>query len=565
MSASRSLSAVEQALATCLSNLQQRVAKRWAGWEKEALIALVRTLDYAAVTGAWESSEGDDAEARKRRRHRTFVRMGATAAFRPLLSAVKGRRGGVPMLRNTHELARFANSYLLACGQLTFLSRIAALERYGLASTEFLGPGHIRIEATAGAPEQAALDSVQFLAHRAEQAVPKEDTEEEKRWERLHARMESYVDSSNEWFIQYDNDWDIVLAYREEAQRFGLGFLESEALPDDVRVGDRSFGEWKQACEQALGRILAHIDFAALLKKKRPSTVLSETLTLFARRDDVVAIWEEAGLAKDRIDPTLHALTLESDGLDDWDLAFESPTPFYVDFGRDFVLQPCFGALANPYFALFRHLRRAYKTDWDRGVDRREVVFREDLARMFPAPRFVVPSRGCRLYRDDGSQLTDIDAVVIDRDSGSVALVQLKWHDVFGFSLGERESRRRNIEKANEWVDRVSTWVNGRSSKDVLTALHLESGGSDGPPLLYVVARYTARFSGDQHRDERASWLGWWEICHTIEEEGFGKDPLNHLPEAALARQRQFECPPLEEAEFQFPGLKATSRMPVSA
>jgi hypothetical protein len=295
------------------------------------------------------------------------------------------------------------------------------------------------------------------------------------------------------------------MAYREKARSLGQGFLEAEAFPDDVRIGDRSFGEWKDACEQALGRVLAHMDFAAMLKEKRPSIALHDVLTNFARREDVEAVWEEAGLSRDRIPPAMRALTLAIDGLDDWERAYETPTSFYVDLGKNFVLLPCFGALTNPYFALFRHLRSTYRKDWDSCVDRREAVFRGDLARAFPAPRFMVPLRGHRLHRPDGSMLTDVDAVIVDMETCSVVLAQLKWHDVFGFSLAERESRRRNIGKANEWVERIWSWIDGRTSAEILRELRIEAPGSDRPPLLYVIARYAARFAGDRGQDQRAS------------------------------------------------------------
>jgi hypothetical protein len=258
------------------------------------------------------------------------------------------------------------------------------------------------------------------------------------------------------------------------------------------------------------------------------------------------------------------ALTLGIDGLDDWDGAFETPTPFHVDLGRDFVLLPLFGALTNPYFALFRHLRQFYRADWDRAVDRREEVFRSDLARLFAEPRYLVPLRGFRLFRDNGSLLTDIDAVVVDRQCGSVALVQLKWHDIFGFSLSERESRRRNLAKANEWTAKVIDWVGSRSSREVLRQLGIDGAGSDRPPVLYVVARYAARFSGDDGQDARACWLGWPELQNAMADDYVAPDPLMLIPEQVMRHQQGFESRATQDVLFEFPGLEVVLQMHVS-
>ena len=491
-----------------------------------------------------------------------FVLLGASAGLRPFLSAVRDMPGGVPWGPSRIDAQRYSYSYLHACGELTLLRRMAELERYGLATSRPLEKGKFRLETASSVPEQALRAAMRNMRTRLGESDERGRTEAE--WARIHARMAKYVDSPDGWFIRYDNDWHIVSTYRDEAWRYGRRFLEAEALPDDAIIGDRTFGEWKQACEQALGRILAHMNFSRLLQKKNPAINLSDVLTIFARKDDVRNVWEEAGIPAARIPATMTALTLGIDGLDDWDGAFEMPTHFHVDLGRDFVLLPLFGALTNPYFALFRHLRQFYRADWDRAVDRREDVFRSDLARLFADPRYFVPLRGFRLFRENGSLLTDIDAVVVDRQCGSVALVQLKWHDIFGFSLSERESRRRNLAKANEWTEKVIDWIGGRSSCEVMRQLGIDAAGSESPPRLYVMARYAARFSGDDGQDARACWLGWPELQNAMADDEVASDPLTLIPKQVMRHQQSFEPHAMEDVTFEFPGLEVVLQMHVS-
>lgn len=558
----RSSTDLQRALDSCLHALRDRVSAAWKGREQEGLISLVRVLDQVAVAPLWGLDAGVDRSTWKTGMRSAFVLLGASAGLRPFLSAVKDMPGGVPWGPSRIDAQRYSYSYLHACGELTFLRRMAELERYGLSTSRPLGDGKFRLETAASAPEQALMAAMRSLRSRRGESNERGRTEAE--WARIHARMAKYVDSPDGWFIRYDNDWHIVSTYRDEAWRYGRRFLESEALPDDVIIGDRSFGEWKQACEQALGRVMAHMSFSRLLRKKNPAINLSDVLTIFARKDDVRNVWEEAGIPAARIPATMTALTLGIDGLDDWDGAFETPTPFHVDLGRDFVLLPLFGALTNPYFALFRHLRQFYRADWDRAVDRREEVFRSDLARLFAEPRYLVPSRGFRLSRENGSLLTDIDAVVVDRQCGSVALVQLKWHDIFGFSLSERESRRRNLAKANEWTEKVIDWVGGRSSREVLLQLGIDGAGSDGSPVLYVMTRYAARFSGDDGQDSRACWLGWPELQNAMADDDVASDPLLLIPEQVMRHQQGFESHATQDVTFEFPGLEVVLQMHVS-
>lgn len=553
---------LQQALSLCLDALQERASAAWRGREQEGLTSLVRMLDLVAVAPFLRLDAGMDRSTWESRMGSAMVLMGAAAGLRPFLSTVEDMPGGLPWGPSGTQAQRYAYSYLRECGELTFLRRMAGLERYGLATSKSLGPGRFRLETASSAPEQALQAALR--ARRNREGVTGGGMRTDAEWAGIHATMARYVDTPNGWFIHYENDWNLVEIYREEAWRFGLRFLEAEALPDDAIIGDRTFGEWKHACEQALGRVLAHINFARLLKRKNPSINLGDVLTIFARKEEVRQVWEQAGVPAAQVSATMRALMLGGDNLDDWDGAFETPTPFHVELGRDFVLLPLFGALTNPYFALFRHLRQFYRADWDRAVDRREDVFRADLAGLFPNPRYLVPSRGFRLMRDDGTLLTDIDAIVVDLQCGSVALVQLKWHDIFGFSLAERESRRRNMAKANGWTARVADWVDGRSSRDVLAQLGVDAVASDRPPVLFVLARYAARFAGDDGQDERACWLGWPEMQHAMADDEVAVDPLMRIPAEVLRNQEAYESQETQDVTFQFPGLEVVLEMRVS-
>jgi hypothetical protein len=366
--------------------------------------------------------------------------------------------------------------------------------------------------------------------------------------------MLRYVDRDPTHLIRYDNDLEIVSFYLRKAQRIGLQFFEGEALPPDTVVGGRTFADWKHDCEQALGRILFHIDFSLLLCKKHPSTMLRDVLTIFARREDVASVWVEAGMSPGNVDATMRALNVSGDDLSDWERSYESPTPLYIDLGRDFVLLPCFGALGNPYFALFRHLRTVYRRDWDRGLDRREENFRDELGAVLREKGLAVLKSGFKIRRPDGSHLTDIDAVICDERNERIALVQLKWHDVFGRSLSERESRKRNLQAASEWVSRVHSWIGERASDEVAKALGITSSKLKQRPALIVMTRYAAHFSGDGYLDEHATWLAWPELLRVLHSYD-GTDLLAELPSILQASREAVEDIDDIKQEHQFYSL----------
>jgi hypothetical protein len=179
---------------------------------------------------------------------------------------------------------------------------------------------------------------------------------------------------------------------------------------------------------------------------------------------------------------------------------------------------------------LLDHLRRTYRGDWDKIVDGREDVFREDLRRLLPEPRYKVLEKGLKLRRKDKSTLTDADAVVLDRETGVVVFVQMKWYDVHGLSLAERDSRRENLlTNGNEWVDKVHGWIAGRTCAEI-SRTYGWGEAADSAPQLLVMARHASQFAGETRYDARASWTSW----HALTEEM--QDPACDGFVAAIAR-----------------------------
>jgi hypothetical protein len=111
----------------------------------------------------------------------------------------------------------------------------------------------------------------------------------------------------------------------------------------------------------------------------------------------------------------------------------------------------------------------------------------------------------------------------------------------------------------------VADWVGERSSRDVLARLGIDEAASDRPPALFVLARYAARFAGDDGQDERACWLGWPEMQHAMEEDEVAADPLMRIPAQVMRHQRGFEAQATQDVTFEFPSLEVVLQMHVSS
>jgi len=519
-------------------------AKRWTGLERLLTIELVRSLDEAAFAfkiapNSPELQEKDSA--------RHLMLLGASTALASSLALIRDDPGSVPWGRSDPHLAALADNHLIECGKLSVIHRLVSLERYGLAKTGFPSPDKLVIEVEDDGVESTEraeggwLSAQQRLRLRAleQSLVAKKDE--------IGQRIGRYVTAANGWFIAYDPDLDTFNYHRDLAEVYSAGTAELDSLPSMSPIGGRTFEEWNKVSIHAYGNVLHHIACGTKLKSRFPDLHLRNLLTIFARKDDIEEVWGGGAAGRQILD----LLKLDAEGATKLDAHHEIPIPYYVDFGRDFVLLPIFGALMNPVAGLTNQLRHLHRRDWDQALNAREAVFRSDLADLLGTDRYIVPDRGCNLRKSDGSSLTDVDAAVINRETGDLCLVQLKWPDIYGRSLAERESRRSNLAKANDWVERVHGWIAGRTSAEVCKALQLPRG-SDRPVSLLVLSRHVADFVGATEFDRRAIWASWPRLAKTVSESG-GESFLYAL---ALRTASLRQTPPNTVVnKYRFPGL----------
>lgn len=495
----------ERHIAEIRAEYLEHTVAAWRGHERSILIEMVRGLDEAAFALTLAPNR---AELIREDTARRYMILGSATAIRPFLAAVRDDPGGVPWVPTSHNLSSIADRHLRNCGELAALQRLAALERYGLAEAQFLSDDHLMLEVESDGDDFAEVRSGAWLSAQVRQQLVAAEARMAAMKSEITANIDRYTDVHDGWFIQYDPDWEMIEYHRDYARMFAAGTAEADALPGDAMLGGRSFAEWNETSITALGRVLHHIACTTRLKASKPNLELRNLLTVFARKDDILATWQEVSEKCEEAERIVEALTLDIAGATSAERDCDVPLPYYIDFGRHFVLLPTFGGLMNPLAGMVWHLRRLYRSDWDRSVDGREQVFRHDLRRLFPGPRFFVPVHGIRLKRADGSHLTDVDAIVLDSQTGALNLVQLKWPDIYGRSLAERNSRRINLLKANEWVGRVHDWIADRSAADIARVLGLGEAGSQRPGIL-VIARHAARFSGEVGYDQRAHWISW--------------------------------------------------------
>jgi len=499
-----------------LAKSQALAAENLAGMERQAITEVFRTLDMCAF--AFRMAPNRLELVKRDVAHHTIL-MGAGPALQPLLAKVGSCSGPMPWSPSHTPFTEHMDDYLWRCGVLHSLHRLASLERYGLSRTRFEGERRLTIEVEHSGAEAADREAQHWLtAHQLKAAgalAPLSAAQLKRIRRRLDARSSTDLGG---WFIRYSFDEELMDRGLRRIGQLEACWPEATALPDDAMVGGRSFRDWKDACRLAAAQALSHLEFCTRLVSTHKRLDLRNLITLFRTRGDIAHGWHANGYEPVWADMATQSMTLDEASNPEWISHYDTPFPFYVDLGQDFALVPSMSALMNPSVGMVRHLRSHYRRDWDKAMDAREDRLRKELAALLPAPRFLVSPSGFKLKRPDGSVLTDIDAAITDNLHGTVALVQIKWHDVFSRSLRERESRRRNMLGAETWVEQVHGWVANRDSGTVAAALGLKSRSatSHGPPVLIVMTRHAARFSGETSANRRSAWVSWPEFARSV-------------------------------------------------
>ena len=509
-------------LAPRLAELEKRAREVWKGVERQAVIEIVRSADEAAFAIRFLSQGEADARTFQTTLH------GVAPALATFLPALKGSGPGLPFGPSNPATASWMNGMLLEFGKIAELQRIAALERYGLCKSERIDARTLGITLRHDTADAMDRDANHWLGAETMRRIcllqrPPPDLKH------IHYLLDSTSGVQDNWMIRYEGHEELLECYGERALAEVFSCAEAEALPFDANIGGRLFAEWNAVCVAALGKVFTHIAYATRLRHRNPHLLLRNLMTIPVLRKDAEEVWLETGDEPQRVASTISHLLLDAESIKPWREHYEIPAPFYIDAGGPWMLLPIFGALLNPVCGLVRTLRLRHGREWDTAVGGRENYFRTNIQSRFRAPRFVVPDRGFVLRREDGSHLTDVDAAIMDRQTGTLALLQLKWPDIFGLSPRERESRRLNLLKANEWVDRVHSWIGGRTATEIGKALGHGLDASIREPLLFVIPRYNARFGISTGLDHRAAWVSWSEVMRLRLEEHDLSNPLQTI------------------------------------
>ena len=313
-------------------------------------------------------------------------------------------------------------------------------------------------------------------------------------------------------FMSYNAPVEVFEYFMQQGQDRLISLQEHENFGDEDVFGGLAYQVYVDAVELITGIALMHFNYALAVLESHPQTLLANLLPYLQPDSSFIKVLvNDINVTEQQARQILDCLTLDKTNYEGYTEFTAAAPPPFVRMSTGHLLRSVAGCLDNPFQLLNYELKRRFPPDYFRAVNNREARFRSDLFKFFQQEDFVKLDRGVRLTTPLGS--TDIDAVIYDRNAGTLALIQLKWPDAHGDSLRRRQSVMTNYYgKANEWVEKINSWLEVTEPKDIFGALQIKIPKEEltnfKGSYVFVLNRQTAHFTSGEP-SENAAWGSW--------------------------------------------------------
>lgn len=515
---------------------------------KRLLIELVRAIDCYYVSG---SKRHDDAEFRALYTYGWSETAG-------ILYEDCAAKGPFPLFPSTNESWEWANSAIQHCGRVAFLRQMISFREAGLANIEGKNDTEIVIGFKASDCEGIDREAYDWFIGVIRDKLVKPGMRHLENTEslRVHSLLKSNVDRWKDHFIQYTTTPEIDKYFEAKGHLSSLAKIGRDNFPATATFGGIAYRDYCVVVEAVIGISLKHIEFCAALCEKHDDIDLRNIISIpISRSEFVTSLSMYLDMATERIQGIVDCLTLSPENhVNCTRFPQEFPPPF-IRVGDDSLIHSVTGSLAGPYAFLNRELRRRYEKDFFVAVNGREAIFREQLYSLFKGDRFQKTPQRIMIGR--GKSKTDVDAAIFDMSVGTLGLFQLKWQEVFGSSLRERDSRLKNFYPDSiKWIDKLASWIRENTPSVILSSLHFNARNPLNKVLFFVVNRNAVFFTGAEP-DHRATWATFYQFVRSFSEIPVGTaDVLSNLQARLVNNSPAFKKRrPLKEMRFQLGGL----------
>lgn len=447
-----------------------------------------------------------------------FIDFSLPIAFRYLYKDYN-KVEGCPLIPSTPQSIQNVRTFLDICFKAGLMENYEELLRFGILKYELISEKKAQlsyVNTYYSIERYEKTKSVQY-SNAILNSLENEYMKGFRQLPRIIKKMEKLVYTWNYNFIGYDADPEVDLFFIRNAQLDFVQATEWDGFDDSSEFGGIEYHFFLEALIAIESICLKHLQFVEIATKKDPGLKKVNILPLVVDYDIFLdSLTYILGVSKETSENIFEKFIYD-DKKRGYYSYIGAPVPLFVRISSTQLLRSFTGCIYRPIDFMLSELKRQYPKDWDRNTREREQLFRNELYKCFDNKRFIKFDRGIDIF-DNGRIITDIDACILDKETGDIAFIQLKWQDSIYESTRSFLSKRKNyIEKSKKWVNDIEQWINTVPEKRIADFLQLSPQLISKDKIkLFVIGRHNGNYSGNEKPNSNTAWCQWYNLLELI-------------------------------------------------
>lgn len=330
-------------------------------------------------------------------------------------------------------------------------------------------------------------------------------------------QMKPLVYVWNGEFIGYGTNSDIDRYFLDMAYLDSREATEWYAFPKKSVFGGIPYETYVKTLVYFVSFAIKHVQYCVLLLESNPQLKLENLLTTIDVNTDTVKLVQHINdIPLEQAQQIFELITLNEHNHTTHTYNRSAPAPL-IRISHHQYLRSMFGCLYRPFEFLLDELRHQYPADWDRNTRDREHTFRKELYEFFDNTHNILVDRSM-VVSQRNKIITDIDACIIDKTTGQIALFQLKWQDLIYSSNKSLLSKKANYEKkVSYWIENIKEWIAVCDNKAIADCLGISPKYIDKTKIkLFVLGRFNANYSGASIQADGVVFGQWYQVVFLL-------------------------------------------------
>lgn len=426
---------------------------------------------------------------------------------------------GIPLQAMDESRLALCHKVLLACKTIGWIEYVEDNKRYGnFVITE--NGKIIRIEFAKKHHWNEYLESQYHSFYSRVMALARHEEYEtlEKDKERIMKKMRSMVSVWYNDFMSYANDMEVEDYFHSYAELDMEQDTDWDMFGSNNLFGQIKYDDYVYSIMDFSGYAIKHYYFAHILKEMNPQLILENLFYLCKTKEELIKlISENREVNLDAANRIYECMALGAHNASLYNQTMYCAAPF-IQLSQTQVIQSIAGTLHSPFSFMLQNLNSKYPKEWSINVCNREPLFRKELYSIFNADNYLCIDRGVNIVSEKHGK-TDIDAIIIDRNSGEIALFQLKWQGPTYISTRAMHSKSKNyVAETNKWLQIVNDWINNSTIDKISRVLGISKKYIDKRKIfIFVLGRHHANYSADVIPDSSCAWGQWYQFLSELQ------------------------------------------------